>query len=230
VLFFLYLRSQGNKCLLNFNQRHAHRIAKGGAPQQKRKAVDGSMWTIRVSEAGSWVSETDTGTDTESDSDEEQREEKSGEKGSGFAKQVNLKRDVEPQTTDQTTPEAVAKHMKAEKSHVCKTCGKAFAHGDKLGAHMRTHSGEKPYVCETCRKAFSEAGNLAVHMRTHTGEKSHVCKTCGKAFSQAGGLAKHLVTHSGEKPHVCKTCGKAFSVKCSLTRHMLTHTDQKPRR
>ena len=94
----------------------------------------------------------------------------------------------------------VRKRQAPNRSHVCKTCSKAFTTSGILAVHMRTHSGEKPYVCKTCEKEFATSGTLARHKNTHSWVKfkPHVCVTCKKAFTRSNDLKRHMEKHTGD--------------------------------
>ena len=94
----------------------------------------------------------------------------------------------------------VRKRQAPNRSHVCKTCSKAFTTSGILDVHMRTHSGEKPYVCKTCDKEFATSGTLARHKNTHLWVKlkPHVCVTCNKAFTRSNDLKRHMEKHKGD--------------------------------
>jgi len=52
------------------------------------------------------------------------------------------------------------------KSFVCNVCGKAYARGDKLKIHLRTHSGNlKPYICPFCMHAWNRKDHFKVHLK-----------------------------------------------------------------
>ncbi|KAJ0184146.1 hypothetical protein K1T71_000569 [Dendrolimus kikuchii] len=68
----------------------------------------------------------------------------------------------------------VHRNARAQRNHVCHTCGKAYTTKKSLEGHMRSHSGERPFRCALCASAFGyEAAlynhNKLVHLKTKTG-------------------------------------------------------------
>ncbi|XP_013363023.1 PREDICTED: vomeronasal type-2 receptor 116-like [Chinchilla lanigera] len=115
-----------------------------------------------------------------------------------------------------------------KKTNVCEQCGKGFSSNISLCKHKKNHTQEKPYICKQCGEAFSTHRHCQIHKRMHTREKAYVCKLCGKAFSTQTRCQRHERTHTGEKPYVCKHCGKAFTAHSHCQIHERTHTGEKP--
>ena len=68
-------------------------------------------------------------------------------------------------------PRSFTKHKYQHKQakHICNTCGKGFAFGSQLAAHMPVH-GARLHRCDKakCNKSFTHAGDLKKHQKTHT--------------------------------------------------------------
>ena len=129
-----------------------------------------------------------------------------------------------------------------------KICGKTFANGNELQAHVEechvpnlkaiTPPNPKPlesvYSCywQGCKNKarFFERSKLARHLYTHTRYMIGVCVHCGKEFNNQNQLGDHERTHTKERPFTCETCGYHATNKAALTTHMRTHTGEKPLR
>lgn len=51
------------------------------------------------------------------------------------------------------------------RNNKCEICGKAFFSKNKLGDHIKTHTGQKDYLCNFCEKQFIQKSNLKIHMK-----------------------------------------------------------------
>lgn len=71
-------------------------------------------------------------------------------------------------------------------------CTKEFNRGDKLKAHIISHTGIKPYKCKICNKFFTRRPHLREHERTHTNSFQYSCSRCGKGFRRQKLLREHM--------------------------------------
>ncbi|CAH0602313.1 unnamed protein product [Chrysodeixis includens] len=68
----------------------------------------------------------------------------------------------------------VHRNGRAQRNHVCHTCGKTYTTKKSLEGHLRSHTGERPFKCSLCPSAFGyEAAlynhNKLVHLKPKTG-------------------------------------------------------------
>lgn len=60
---------------------------------------------------------------------------------------------------------------------------------------------KRTHVCKTCGRAFTTLGHLARHNRTHTGERKHLCPwpQCGARFARQDNCMQHFKMHLNGK-------------------------------
>ena len=75
------------------------------------------------------------------------------------------------------------------KSHVCPTCGKAFAIRADLTRHRRKEDKNDFLPCNICGYKTPSATYLRDHMNKHETTSSFRCQQCLKAYRS--GLARH---------------------------------------
>ncbi|KAJ3320624.1 hypothetical protein HDV06_005142 [Boothiomyces sp. JEL0866] len=75
---------------------------------------------------------------------------------------------------------------------VCPECSKTFTKLVALRSHETVHKAEKTHVCLFCHKAFARRHDMLRHERTvHSAEKALMCSTCNTVFSNAEELDLH---------------------------------------
>lgn len=57
----------------------------------------------------------------------------------------------------------VHRNVRAQRNHVCHTCGKTYTTKKTLEGHMRSHTGERPFKCPLCPSTFGYEAALYNH-------------------------------------------------------------------
>ncbi len=56
---------------------------------------------------------------------------------------------------------------------------------------MRIHTGEKPFACHICGRRYARGDYLRAHIHAHRRDKVHKCKHCGEVFHDLTRFADH---------------------------------------
>lgn len=115
----------------------------------------------------------------------------------------------------------IRKHIRAERTHLCKYCNKGFLSQSGLDAHSRHHTFDKPYKCEICLKRFSYKVSLTLHKRIHNEEMPFLCTICGKCFRTNNQLSIHTErVHKKTELIDCNQCNRTYRSKYSYEYHV----------
>jgi len=131
---------------------------------------------------------------------------------------------------------------------ICPICHIQHNTFERLGVHLRRHTGERPFSCLCCEKVFASDLELSRHMRrmhrdgnlqartmgSENGlssisanskkikKKRYSCSFCAKLYLSAKDLNAHIISHVGQESFECDTCEIEFSTHIKLLNHKLT--------
>ena len=117
---------------------------------------------------------------------------------------------------------SLLQHEKRHKNlapYVC--CGKMFFSKANIERHQCNAHGEtKSHVCPTCGKAFAIMADLTRHRRKEDKSDFLPCSICGYKAPSATYLRDHMSKHETTSSFKCQQCSKAYKFRSGLARHV----------
>lgn len=109
------------------------------------------------------------------------------------------------------------------KNRDCPQCKKTFYDGKSLKKHIQSvHSNLRPYVCQVCGHTSANKNRMGLHLRQHTGEKPFSCPLCNFTTGDQNCLRRHAWRHSRVRPYSCPHCTYSCIQSNSLKKHILS--------